>query len=400
MTIPEDKLAGLRAFGYTEVEARFLYLAATHSGYFTLRQFLDFARAKSGKRSARLVQKLFALGHASARRYTRRSLVFQLRSRQIYAAIGKNHLRNRREHELTHIKTRLLTLDFILAHPEESYFETAEEKRRYFIERFHMRESLFSQTGTKRNGISFSDRFPLCVAYPAPEYMPVVTFTYIDPQHRKLDAYIAHLRTYRPLFRRLPHFQFLYVSTAAGLHNEAAELFSFLVEGQGLADLIRYFDCQTKWDRKQYRLLAESDVLFLSQARKRFTGPSIASLYYLWKRNQLPRDFQPQATPAFTPAQKVVFRGFALPGHEAVFGDTIKNWGDGWEIRGCAGVRSTSGSPKAPTQSLQRTAHAQRKEVTYARGQNPRMGGSDPAIDGFQPPKVLRGRSRPSRQEA
>jgi len=358
MTISEDKLATLRAFGYTEVEARFLYLAATHSGYFTLRQFLDFAHAKSGKRNARLVQKLFGLGHASARRYTRRSLVFQLRSRQIYAAIGKNHLRNRREHELPHIKTRLLALDFVLAHPQETYFETAEEKRRYFIERFQVEDSLFSQTGAKRDGISFSDRFPLCIAYPAPEYMPVVTFTYIDPEHAKLDAYIAHLRTYRPLFRRLPGFQFLYVSTAAGLQNEAAELFSFLVEGQGLADLIHYFDFQTKWDRKQYKLLTESDVLFLSQARKRFTGSSIASLYYLWKRNQLPQDFQPQSAPASRPDQKVLFRAVTVPGHEAVFGDSTKNWGDGWEIRGCSGVRSPRGSLARPAQSPQRTADA------------------------------------------
>lgn len=168
MSIPEDKIEKLCAFGYTEVEARFLYLVATHSGYFTLRQFLDFARAKSGKRNARLVEKLFSLGHASARRYTRRSLIFQLRSRQIYAAIDKDHLRNRREHELLHIKTRLLSLDFILAYPQEQYFETAEEKRRYFIDRFKVEESLFCSTAAKRPGISFSDRFPLCVAYPPP----------------------------------------------------------------------------------------------------------------------------------------------------------------------------------------------------------------------------------------
>lgn len=64
MSIPEDKIGKLRAFGYTEVEARFLYLVATHSGYFTLRQFLNFAHAKSGKRNARLVEKLFSWGHA------------------------------------------------------------------------------------------------------------------------------------------------------------------------------------------------------------------------------------------------------------------------------------------------------------------------------------------------
>src|SRR5690349_16365224 len=117
MSILESQLSGLHAFGYTEAEARFLYLVAVHSGYFTVRQFLDFARAKSGKRNARFVEKLFGLGHATARRYTRRSLVYHLSSRRIYEAIGEAHLRNRREHELHYIKTRLLALDFILANP-------------------------------------------------------------------------------------------------------------------------------------------------------------------------------------------------------------------------------------------------------------------------------------------
>src|SRR5216683_1242203 len=59
--MPRDQLAKLLIFGYTDAEARFLYLVATHSGYFTVRQFLDFAQAKSGKRNARLVEKLFSL---------------------------------------------------------------------------------------------------------------------------------------------------------------------------------------------------------------------------------------------------------------------------------------------------------------------------------------------------
>ncbi|HYL85801.1 MAG TPA: hypothetical protein VE263_16350 [Candidatus Angelobacter sp.] len=188
--------------------------------------------------------------------------------------------------------------------------------------------------------------------------MPVVTFTYIDPQPRKLDAYIAHLRTYRPLFRRLPTFQFIYVSSSSSFHNEAAELFSFLVEGKGLSDLTRYFDFQTKWDRKQYGLLAESEVIFMSEARKRFTGPSIATLYYLWKRNRLPKDLQPEAVADSTLPQKILFRAVTVPGHEAIFGDSTKNWGDGWEIRGCAGVRPGCGAPARATQSLQRAAHA------------------------------------------
>ncbi len=358
MNISQDQLGRLLDFGYTEVEARFLYLVATHSGYFTVRQFLDFAKAKSGKRNARLVENLFSLGHASAQRYTRRSLVYHLCSRQLYSAIGKDYLRNRREHELAHIKTRLLALDFILAHPKEDYFETAEAKRQYFVQRFHINETLFSPSEEHPTGIVFTDRFPLCVAYPSPDYIPVVTFTYVDPDHRNLDAYMAHLRIYRPLFRQLPGFQFLYVSTPTRLQKEAAELFSLLVEGKGLSDLTRYFDLETKWNREQYRLVTEQDAIFLSDARKRYTGESISNLYYLWKRNQLPKDFQAEAALASRPTQKILFRATTVPGHEAVFRDSTKNWGDGWEIRGCSGARSPRGSVARPAQSPQRTADA------------------------------------------
>jgi hypothetical protein len=343
MTIYESQLANLRGFGYTEVEARFLYLVATHSGYFTVPQFLSFARAKSGKRSAQLVEKLFRLGHARGQRYTRRSVLYHLGSREIYDAIGKAHLRNRRDHELAHIKIRLLALDFILAYPDDTYFETAEQKRAYFTERLGLNESLFARSDG-HPGITFPNRFPLCIAYPAPEYMSVVTFTYIDPEHRELDAYISHLRTYRPLFRQLPTFQFVYVSTAAGFHNEAAKLFRLLIEGTGLSHLSRYFDVRSKWNTKQYRLVTEADLIFLNEAKKRFSEPIFETLYGLWRRNQLPTDLQPESPTSVPTKQKILFRAVAVPGHEAIFGDRTKRWGDGWEIRGCSQPTSPRGS--------------------------------------------------------
>jgi hypothetical protein len=355
MNVRTGQRANLRDFGYSEVEARFLELVATHSGYFTVRQFLDFAKAKSGKRNARLVEKLFSLGHARAQRYTRRNLVYHLCSRQMFAAIGKEHLRNRRGHELRHIKTRLLALDYILAHPEDDYFETAEAKHRYFVQRFKVSESLFSPS-EHGDAITFADRFPVCIAYPSPDFMPVATFTYIDPEHQKLDSYITHLRSYRPLFRQLPAFQFLYISTAAGLQKEAAELFSLLVEGKGLYDLKRYFDLETKWTREQYGRLTEQDTIFLSEARKRYAGESIATLYHLWKRNQLPKDLQIEGTPASLPMQRILFRAITVRGHESVFGDSTKNWGDGWQIRGDSHAASPRGSLSKPSQGLQQTA--------------------------------------------
>jgi hypothetical protein len=353
MHFPPEQLAALRTFGYTEAEARFLYLVSAHSGYFTLRQFLEFAQAKSGKRNAQLVEKLFRLGHANARRYTRRNLVFQLRSRQIYAAIGKAHLRHRRDHELAHIKTRLLAFDFILANPEENYFETPEEKRRYFVENFNADEKLFLPINKGGGGISFAEGFPLYLAYLPPDFLPVVTFSYLDPEHRSLDRYLAHLRIYRPLFQLLPRFQFLYVSTASGLQEEAAQLFSFLVEGKGLADLAHYFHLEMKWAHEQYGHLSEAEVLFLSENKKRYTGEVIKRLYYLWRRKQLPEDFQPEANTASQPSRKILFRTVTMPGQEGVFGGRAKNWGDGWEIRGSSRATSLNGMSATQEQTLQ-----------------------------------------------
>ena len=42
MNISPEHLNAIRNLGYTDTEARFLYLVATHSGYFTQRQYLDF----------------------------------------------------------------------------------------------------------------------------------------------------------------------------------------------------------------------------------------------------------------------------------------------------------------------------------------------------------------------
>ena len=182
----------------------------------------------------------------------------------------------------------------------------------------------------------------------------MVTFTYLDSEHRSLGRYLAYLRMYRPLFELLPRFQFLYVSTPSGLHDEAAQLFSFLVEGKGLADLVRYFDLETKWEREQYGRLTEADVLFLSDGKKRFRGQIIGRLCYLWKRNQLPKDFQAGNYAASSAPPKILFRALTMPGQEGVFGGRAKNWSDGWEIRGGSGATSlgrTGGRRKQAVQS-------------------------------------------------
>src|ERR1019366_84285 len=346
MNISETQHANLRAFGYTESEARFLYIAATHSGYFTVRQFLALTKAKSGKRSARFVKKLLALGHASAQRYTRKSLGYHIHSRRLFAAIGKVYLRHRREHELDHIKTQLLALDFILSHPENDYFETAQKKCQYFTEALKLDSALFTSKTQNRDAITFADGFPLFLTHASPGLLPVVTFTYVDSGHWNLKPYITYLRRYRPLFRQLTAFQFFYISALPNLQIQARELFSLLVKGEGLPDLFRYFDVQTKWNRKQYQLLNDANLIFLNEAKKRFTGPSFETLYRLWSRNRLPGDLARQETTLLPASERIRFQAITVPGHETVFGNATRRWGDDWQVRAIPERFSAQTSPK------------------------------------------------------
>jgi hypothetical protein len=136
--MPVEQIERIKGLGYTESEARFLYVVAVHSGYFTLRQFCTFTHAARGKRSFLFARKLLHSGHASMRDYPGVGLVFHLFSRTVYGQMEKDNLRNRRRHSFEFIRTRLLLLDFILANQILVYFETEQDKVRFFCETMGM----------------------------------------------------------------------------------------------------------------------------------------------------------------------------------------------------------------------------------------------------------------------
>ena len=100
MKIEPKYLNALQALGYTEPEARFLYIVATHSGYFVARQFLAFDGAHWGKRTALFWSKLERLKHARIERFPKSGAIYHLFSRRLYRQIDKENLRNRRAHEI------------------------------------------------------------------------------------------------------------------------------------------------------------------------------------------------------------------------------------------------------------------------------------------------------------
>ena len=157
----------LRDFGYTEEEARFLYLVATHSGYFTCQQFLQFVGTKPGKRSVAFARKVVEKKHASSKEYLRHGRVFHLFSRNLYEAIGRENVRFRRVHSTEYIRTRLIALDFILQNQDYTYLETEGQKLSFFCGQLGIDKKVLPHkrySGAIKDNFTdryFVDKFPM-----------------------------------------------------------------------------------------------------------------------------------------------------------------------------------------------------------------------------------------------
>jgi len=289
MNIARSHLDALEAFAYTEAEARFLYIVATHSGYFVARQFLAFQGAHWGKRTTVFWSKLNRQEHAQAELFPKTGTIYHLFSRRLYRQIEKENLRTRRAHELDFIRRRIAILDFVLANQQYDYLETEPEKVSYFCNRLTI-ESRFLPArlslgqNTPRSSVRyFVDKFPMFFASPS----PVVTFTYFPEGTAGFSDFVLHLQAYLPLFRQLSEFRVLYVSRSDTAFESASEIFDSLVrippESDITEDVLRYFRIRKAWDEKQYETVTDAELIFRNQARGRFKGEIFEGLYRGWK---------------------------------------------------------------------------------------------------------------------
>jgi hypothetical protein len=289
---PQDQIETIAALGYSEVEARFLYLVATHSGYFTLRHFLGFSGAHRGKRSFSFAQKLLRHGHASMRDYMGTGSVFHLFSRNVYGRMEKENSQNQRRHSFEYIRTRLVLLDFVLEHLDCEFLETEQEKVRFFCETLGVSKDVLPakvyEGGLNRHPTVryFADRFPLFLAPQNSVPLPVATFTYIDSGSASIANFGVHIAGYQALFRRLCAFHFVYVAPRTSAFARAEKKFrSFLTGPQeidGSTEILRYFSVRQKWERHEYVVPVTDDLEFLSDARRHFHGERFESLYNAW----------------------------------------------------------------------------------------------------------------------
>jgi hypothetical protein len=333
MNFPESSLANLSSLGYTEDEARFLYLVATHSGYFSMRQFLQFTGTKSGDKSMAFSQKLLGKGHATARSFLRNGLVYHLFSRVVYRAIGRENLRNRRAHSLEHIRTRLVALDFVLTHLQYEYLETEDDKLNHFCQQLDIPKELLPvrrYSGAIHNRTTlryFVDKFPLFLSSSSLS-SPVVTFTFVDPGLGILDSFKTHLLAYRSLFEALPEVRLVYISPRPTQFEPARKTFLAAAGRPPKKDpgdeILRHFRLQKLWDARNYGKLTTDDMEFLHLSDKRYARHRCQRLYPSWRDGMVSDDYVRSEIQDLTPPRNVVFRSELVDGQIGLFEATPK----------------------------------------------------------------------------
>jgi len=330
MNIRPEHLSALCHLGYTEAEARFLYLVATHSGYFTLRHYLAFCGQSKGCLVHRLTSRILDHRHARYAPYAHNTHVYNLYSRRVYGVIDKDNLRNRRRQSVEMIHTRLMILAFVIAHSDEDYFETEREKVEYFTQRMRIPLALLpcriyhgikSASNTKRY---FVDRSPIFIPATGSSLgLPrLVTFTYCDIPGSSLRAYISHLQSYKPLLLQLPDFNFVFAS--AELHNfeRAKAYFS-----QQFSDsswfttrrLLRYFELRRLWETQRSAELTRADRDFLRDAMKQFHATGFESAYQEWSNGRLSNEEISRILGSSQTQRKGRFQTYVLPESYSIF---------------------------------------------------------------------------------
>jgi hypothetical protein len=321
MNIDPESINAIASLGYTQDEARFLYIVAMHSGYFVPRQFLISSGAKRGKRSNNFAAKLESRGHATWREYDRTGGVYHLVSKTIYRRIGNENLRNRRRHSVEFIRTRLLLLDFVLANTSYDYLETEPDKLRFFCQELGIPRTALpakNYEGSPRTEPTlryFVDKFPMFIEG-AESSSPVVTLSYVDPGQASLAGFANHLHTYLPLFRQLGDFSFLYIANSPVHSVRADGCFSSIVRARLDADvsseILRYFQLRNAWDLKKYGSLSANDIEWLKEATHRFHGDPFDGWYRAWTTGDLGEQALRREFEQVRPHRNVTFRTYVV----------------------------------------------------------------------------------------
>ncbi len=294
MSFPPAVLDSLQtSYQYTEREARFLYLVATHSGHFLGRQFLEFSGATRGGVLQDFIDRATEYRHIRDALYAESGAKrYHLYSKPLYAALGKVNSSHRRAHEIAKIVVKLLTLEFVLHQSDADYLDEEPDKVRYFhdelgIDNAYLPLRVYKPTNATTPATTryFVDKFPIFV-----DREGVLTFAYIDDPSLSTEAFRTHLFHYRPLFHRLENpFRVCFASPVPGKFPQAESVFRHVLsseKGPSLdSEILEYFDLRSRWEAQDLAGFTPQLLRRRVELEKKYAYGRFEKLYEDWQKS-------------------------------------------------------------------------------------------------------------------
>jgi hypothetical protein len=115
----DERVAAVRAFGFSERRARFLLLVLEHAGVCLPRQYRTFAGIAHGRQTHDFFERLVRDGYATtdATAPVHAGRIFHVHYKPLYRAIGEPDHRHRKPMSVGRAVERLMVLDGVLAGP-------------------------------------------------------------------------------------------------------------------------------------------------------------------------------------------------------------------------------------------------------------------------------------------
>ena len=287
MTMSYDPIAFLEAVGYAGREAAFLYLVAVHSGYFLRRQFFRFAGREGGALIERLLAKALRHRHLSVIECGQDRHIYHLTSKPVYEALGRGNSQNRRIKSDAHIKSRLMVLDFVLAHLRANLLEDEAAKVDFFTTQCGVSLEFLPQRYAGRL-LYFPDSFPILVSHSG-----VPGFTFFDEGQATVTRFERFLEQHKPLFTALGEFELLFVSDAKSNSARAQDVFDRFLPADrrrgvtpmtplGVDHFLEYLAVRQRVDAAGSGILA-GNLRVLREGESIYTSLEHQALYSAWK---------------------------------------------------------------------------------------------------------------------
>ena len=286
MTMNYDPIASLGAIGYIEREASFLYLVAVHSGYFLRRQYARFAGRDGGSLFTRFLTKAARRHHIHVIECGHGWHIYHLTSKPVYEALGRRDSQNRRIKGDGHIKSRLMVLDYILAHLDTSLLEDEAGKVDFFTTQCGIYRELLPRSYVGRP-MYFPDGFPVFVSNAG-----VPRFTFFDEGQATATRFERYLGQYQPLFEALGQFELTYVADSESSSARAKAAFDHFLPADrlrgvtsmtpmGVEHFIEYLAASRRYDTKG-GITSARDLEVLREGEHLYTTLEHRALQSAW----------------------------------------------------------------------------------------------------------------------